>query len=1678
MNYRTLLRALILVLGTLLGSGPILSAAYVPPANNRIDLNFNYDWKFIKQDVANAQTVGFNDTAWQAVSLPHTWNNDKFREWVSTRNDHDGDPLNPSGTYYGKAWYRKHFTLDAAYTGRKVFLEFQGIGRVGTFYVNGTAAGLHENGVGPCGVDITNLVTFGADNIIAVQVNNDENYHTIKYNGAKLPYGQPFNPNFGGINRDVTLHICDKFYQTLPLYSNLGTVGTYIYPTGIDTFNKTAGLTVNAEVKNDSGASKTATLDAVVVDAAGNSVLTLTAAQQTVANGAKATFTATGPMTGIHFWSPDYPYLYTVYTILKVGGTVVDVYQTPLGVRKVIFNRLFGMQINGYPLYLNGYAPRCSMEWPCVGTPVDWMNELDFKMMKENNANFVRPMHIAPRKVQVEAADKYGIIMTVPAANNEGDTTGDEWQERLDIMRDVTIYFRNNPSVLFYEGCNQILTAAHMQQMKDVKTTWDPFGGRMAGLRSNDDSTTNDIREYSCTMDGAGNQLYNPLWDAEYARGEAPRRVWDNYTPMLNPRWDGVNASTTPGTASDTTHKYLVGGYFNISSVYHRDLGLNSGNGDFIGDYLKPTTMDPTDHAYFRLNNSEDMVLENLAKYYARYKRSAYVQTSDVNDQKGVMCGGAKIIWSDSVTDGRMRDQEITRVSGAVDGARLPKETYYALTVAHANPLTQPQVYVVGHWNYPAGTTKTVYVVSNTAKVKLQTFNAAGALVTDYGFGTNTFFPAAIFPAGSDQVNYYVYAFTNVVWQAGKVKAIGYDANNAQVATHEKATAGPAAALRITPVVGPSGQWRADGSDIAMFDVEVVDAAGNRCPTYEDTVTFSCSGNGVFLGGYNSGKRYSTNLTNLTSGYDLNVECGINRLFVRSTRTAGAFTLNAVKTGLTSASSSINSTAITVTNGLSTVWPQKYSVTLGTEPPPVHEGSAPPPPAQAPNPAPTAQVSDLHYSGGHPDQAVLVQGVQTSTQVYVDTAGTFGTLPSYLAGSDFIRPFQSDAGETSSTDQYQFNLVRYSFIYLAIDAANGMPASNNNDSYEWQLLPETITVRGRAMKLYKSRLMAPYENGYFAANGVGAMPFVSGSNMYLVFVQNVETPLQRPGMPASASSVQGSNTASLAIDGDTATRWNASSGVFPQSIKVDLGQQYAFGGFEINWQSADTRAYQYMVELSDDDVTYNLAQDLQANTRKGINEYRIPSASSYATLGRYVKITITGGSGWAAIMDMKFNGVPLDAPAFPGPFSLTGAISTPFSYQVAATNVPTSFTATGLPAGLGIDSASGLISGTPTAYGSFSVLVKAANAIGSASATFSLDVSPTPDTNMALNKPVTTSSNYNATNTGDKAVDSDTTTRWESARSDPQWIYVDLGGTKTIHKIVLNWNSSAGKDYTLDVSANASSWTPVVTVTGNATTGVITYPGLNVTGRYVRMYGTARKTGYGYSLHDFQVWGQEGGSSQSAPVITSVSPANGVVGTAFSYQIVATNNPTSYGLTPIPAGLTLNTSTGLITGTPTVAGTTNTTVSATNAAGTGTASLAFVISPAGGDTNIALNKPVDASSFQVGNEPANGNDGSLTTRWAASTGSFPQWWRVDLGSAKVLSRVDIAWLNSATRAYKYTIETSNDDLTYTQRVDKTGNTTFADTSDNVAVTARYVRVTVTGSTAGFASAFEFKVFGH
>src|SRR5580658_6428751 len=154
-HYRSGSVALLIALLALPIASLAADAPYIPLASPRITFDFNPDWRFIRQDVAGAEAVGFDDSKWETISTPHTFNDvDSFRTIIS----HSGGDR---GGYTGIGWYRKHFKLPADLAGRKIFIEFEGMRQAGRFYLNGKEVGLYENGVTAYGLDISNGVNFG-----------------------------------------------------------------------------------------------------------------------------------------------------------------------------------------------------------------------------------------------------------------------------------------------------------------------------------------------------------------------------------------------------------------------------------------------------------------------------------------------------------------------------------------------------------------------------------------------------------------------------------------------------------------------------------------------------------------------------------------------------------------------------------------------------------------------------------------------------------------------------------------------------------------------------------------------------------------------------------------------------------------------------------------------------------------------------------------------------------------------------------------------------------------------------------------------------------------------------------------------------------------------------------------------------------------------------------------------------------------------------------------------------------------------------------------------------------------------------------------------------------------------------------------------------------------------------
>jgi hypothetical protein len=151
-------------------------------------------------------------------------------------------------------------------------------------------------------------------------------------------------------------------------------------------------------------------------------------------------------------------------------------------------------------------------------------------------------------------------------------------------------------------------------------------------------------------------------------------------------------------------------------------------------------------------------------------------------------------------------------------------------------------------------------------------------------------------------------------------------------------------------------------------------------------------------------------------------------------------------------------------------------------------------------------------------------------------------------------------------------------------------------------------------------------------------------------------------------------------------------------------------------------------------------------------------------------------------------------------------------------------------------------------------------------------------TNLALNKTATASSTENAGTPASAGVDGNTGTRWSSAFSDPQWLEVDLGSSQSICQVTLNWETAYGKAFQIQTSANNSTWTTIYSTT--AGTGGTQTLAVTGTGRYIRMYGTARGTQYGYSLWEFQVFG----SSSGGGTCGTTNVAQGKTATASSTE--------------------------------------------------------------------------------------------------------------------------------------------------------------------------------------------------
>lgn len=787
--------------------------------------SFNPGWKLCVGDPQGAEQPAYSDERWENVSLPRAFNeDDAFRV-----------PIDRHTT--GVAWYRKHFRLPNGSKGKKVFVEFEGVRQAGEFFVNGKAVGIHENGVMAVGFDLTPYVRFDGENVIAVRVDNSWGYRE-KSTGAKFQWSDKnFNANYGGIPKNVYLHLTGKLYQTLPLFSHLGTTGVYVYADSIDVGARTANIHAESEVKNEHPYAVELAYAVEVKDVEGATVGTFAGEKTTIAPGETKTVKASAPFSNLSFWSWGYGYLYTVETVLIADGQEVDRVKTRTGFRKTRFAN--GMVwLNDRVIQLKGYAQRTSNEWPAVGLSVPaWMSDYSNGLMVESNANLVRWMHVTPWRQDVESCDRVGLMQAMPAGDAEKDVADARWQQRTRLMRDAIIYNRNSPSIIFYESGNEAISEEHMAEMKAIRDRYDPCGGRAIGSREMLDSR---LAEYGGEMLYINKSARIPMWATEYSRDEGLRKYWDSFSYPFHRDGDGP-----PYRGAD-------------ASAYNR--------------------------------NRDSHAIENVVRWFDYWRERP-------GTGRRVSSGGVKIIFSDSNT--HFRGAENYRRSGVTDPMRIPKDGFFAHQVMWDGwvDVEKPRVHIIGHWSYGDSVVKDVFVVAGGCQTVELMVNGSSK-----GFGRKS--------------HEFLYTFKNVAFEKGELKALACDAQGRVVCSDTILTAGAPEAIRLTLMQGAHGLY-ADGADMALVEVEVVDGCGRRCPLANDEVSFELSGHAEWRGGIAQGR------DNCILSETLPVECGVNRVLIRSTPQAGQITLSASSGSLTPASVTFASTPPDNHNGLSEVIPSE-----------------------------------------------------------------------------------------------------------------------------------------------------------------------------------------------------------------------------------------------------------------------------------------------------------------------------------------------------------------------------------------------------------------------------------------------------------------------------------------------------------------------------------------------------------------------------------------------------------------------------------------------------------------------------------------------------------------------------------------------------------------------------------
>jgi beta-galactosidase len=417
------------------------------------NLSFDSDWRFTKDSVAGAEKPAFNDFKWRVLDLPHDWSIEDVKQNKAGINigpfskESAGD-ASTGHTVGGTGWYRKTFTLNNDYKGKRISIYFQGAYMETDVWVNGYHAGDHKYGYTSFYFDITKYCRVGKPNVIAVRVVN-YGKNSRWYSGS-------------GIYRHVQLIATDPVH--------IAQWGVYVTTPTVS--SQSATVAIKTKILNETGKKTYISVETALLDKFGRTVgisAYNTLAEPDSSIDIPQTITIKAPK----LWSLQSPNLYKARISVSVAGKVKDVLVTPFGIRKLSFSVDRGFLLNDQPVKLYGGCVHHD-DGVLGSATIDRAEERKIELLKANGFNAVRCSHNPPSEKFLETCDKLGILVI--------DESFDQWEQgknpddyhrffdscwRKDfssmILRD-----RNHPSVILWSVGNEIPERAEPSGLKIV----------------------------------------------------------------------------------------------------------------------------------------------------------------------------------------------------------------------------------------------------------------------------------------------------------------------------------------------------------------------------------------------------------------------------------------------------------------------------------------------------------------------------------------------------------------------------------------------------------------------------------------------------------------------------------------------------------------------------------------------------------------------------------------------------------------------------------------------------------------------------------------------------------------------------------------------------------------------------------------------------------------------------------------------------------------------------------------------------------------------------------------------------------------------------------------------------------------------------------------------------------